>query len=460
MFMTDFHHIFHGFVPYCLPPLGLELPDRRKTQHTLFVFAALCTLGVHAQVGQAGVGAIDPVQVSNHSPVPQYAVSAQPQMLLLVLDQQFDRPATQVIRDNLSAGSGKIVRHQRNRLSVPAPAREDDLDRAEFLHRPNPAGHTIGLRLVQPGDLHPLPRTTQNIGSVGSEMMRPAIDREPAVGLAHPDVMPALVFHGSGYGRAPVIGVKQHGNVHRGRQGKSSYRLGCEFRQGRKRNLQLAGLLFLDLEPTTPGNRDTGAVQAGFEDRVAGPVPAGGVRVELAHGRQHLLALERQGWVRQQTGEPEGRGRPAILWCLTDLAQSFFPERHAELTVGLIEAIRKAVGEEALRRVIETRADAQVQAYRKLMPPATAPLKKRVEALARQRTAEGYMAQVKREGKDAYLLIEHHCPICEAARCCQGLCVAELEVFQRTLGPDARIERTEHLLSDDRRCVYRIRPAS
>ena len=67
------------------------------------------------------------------------------------------------------------------------------------------------------------------------------------------------------------------------------------------------------------------------------------------------------------------------------------------------------------------------------------------------------MAEVKREGRDAYLLIEHHCPICDAARCCVGLCGAELEVFERVLGPDVAIERTQHLLSGDERCVYRIR---
>ena len=75
-FMTDFDNIFHCFAPNRLPQLGLELPDRWKTQHGLVLVMALCTLGVHAQVGQAGVSAIDRVQVSNHSPVPQHAVSA------------------------------------------------------------------------------------------------------------------------------------------------------------------------------------------------------------------------------------------------------------------------------------------------------------------------------------------------------------------------------------------------
>ena len=102
--MADLDHILNRLVPHGLPQLGLELADWRKTQHSLFLLAALCTLGVHAQVGQAGIGGVDQVQVSNYSPVPQDTVGAQPQMLLLILDQQFNGPATQVIRDDLPGG--------------------------------------------------------------------------------------------------------------------------------------------------------------------------------------------------------------------------------------------------------------------------------------------------------------------------------------------------------------------
>lgn len=191
-----------------------------------------------------------------------------------------------------------------------------------------------------------------------------------------------------------------------------------------------------------------------------GPATAGELAAALTLTdvaiRQHLLALEGQGLVGQRTNAPKGRGRPAVMWSLTELAQSLFPERHAELTIGLIEATRKAVGEKGLQRIIDVRAKEQAAAYRKIMPPRSAPLRKRVEALARQRTAEGYMAEVKREGRNAYLLIEHHCPICDAARCCVGLCGAELEVFQKTLGPGVTVQRTQHIVSGDDRCTYRI----
>ncbi len=181
--------------------------------------------------------------------------------------------------------------------------------------------------------------------------------------------------------------------------------------------------------------------------------------------RQHLLALEAIGLVSPRTkcveddddrGGGRGRGRPATLWSLTEVSREYFPERHAELTVGLIEATRTALGEDALLKIIDVRADAQIETYRDRLPPASSPIKQRVKALARLRTNEGYMAEVKKDADGSLLLIEHHCPICDAAKNCMGLCGAELRVFQEALGGDVTVERTQHLLNGQDRCVYRI----
>jgi predicted ArsR family transcriptional regulator len=72
------------------------------------------------------------------------------------------------------------------------------------------------------------------------------------------------------------------------------------------------------------------------------------------------------------------------------------------------------------------------------------------------RTDEGYMAEVVREAPDQFLLIEHHCPICEAATSCTGICRAEWDVFSRVLGDDVSVERVEHVLTEGSRCAYRL----
>ena len=195
-----------------------------------------------------------------------------------------------------------------------------------------------------------------------------------------------------------------------------------------------------------------------------GPAPASELarRLDLTDVavRQHLAALEDRGLVDQTPNPPEGRGRPSSAWSLTETAHELFPDRHGDLTVSLIQATRRALGQEGLDRVVAQRGAQQLREYRKTLPASSAPLRKRVEALARQRTAEGYMAEVRKErGTDSFLLIEHHCPICDAARSCQGFCAAELDVFRGYLGRAVRVERIEHLLSDGECCAYRIEPA-
>ena len=120
----------------------------------------------------------------------------------------------------------------------------------------------------------------------------------------------------------------------------------------------------------------------------------------------------------------------------------------------MLEATRDAFGDEGLERLVAVRTKKQLAAYKRVLPEG-APLAKRVAALAKQRRDEGYLAEWKRDG-DALLLLENHCPICAAARYCQGLCAGELELFEKALGPGVRVERTEHLLAGARRCAYRI----
>ncbi len=168
--------------------------------------------------------------------------------------------------------------------------------------------------------------------------------------------------------------------------------------------------------------------------------------------------LEERGLVAANTGAPSGRGRPATQWSLTELATDLFPDRHSDLTIELIEAIRASVGDEGLAAVLAERDRSQLAEIQGRMGLRSEPAA-RAERLAEHRSAQGYMAEVVPDGEDL-LLIEHHCPVCDAAASCQGLCAGELDLFREAMGPDLTVEREEHLLSGDERCIYRIRSAT
>jgi len=172
--------------------------------------------------------------------------------------------------------------------------------------------------------------------------------------------------------------------------------------------------------------------------------------------RQHLYALQSEGHVEAEE-RPVPIGRPAKHWRLTREADQLFPEAYAELNVSLIQALRDTFGEEGLDQVLVSRCARQRQDYAKRIR-ASAPLDKKLKELARVRTEEGYMAEVRREKDGSYLLLENHCPICAAANACQGFCSTELDLFRSILGRGVSVERVEHIVAGDRRCAYRITP--
>jgi predicted ArsR family transcriptional regulator len=173
--------------------------------------------------------------------------------------------------------------------------------------------------------------------------------------------------------------------------------------------------------------------------------------------RRHLEAAEEKGLVAFED-VAEKVGRPSRRWLLTEAGHARFPDRHADLTVALIDQVRSLFGEEGLEKLIVSREAASEAFYRDTIGDAAA-LPERVAALAQARDVEGYMAEVEAQPDGSLLLVENHCPICAAARSCQQFCRSELDVFQRVLGPQCHVERTEHQLAGARRCAYRIAPA-
>ena len=173
--------------------------------------------------------------------------------------------------------------------------------------------------------------------------------------------------------------------------------------------------------------------------------------------RQHLYALQREKLVTAEE-RPVPLGRPAKHWQLTAEANRLFPDAYAELTLALVGAVGTAFGPAGVQRVLESRCASQRADYLSRIP-SSAPLDEKLRELARIRTEEGYMAEVTRDG-DGFLFVERHCPICAAASACQGFCATELDLFRAVLGRGVRVERTEHIIAGDRRCVYRVTPSS
>jgi predicted ArsR family transcriptional regulator len=171
--------------------------------------------------------------------------------------------------------------------------------------------------------------------------------------------------------------------------------------------------------------------------------------------RQHLAGLEREGFADHEA-RSGARGRPAKLWQATPAANGRFADSHSALAADLVVQMRKAFGEEGLDKILKLRTAEQEKNYGARVAEKRS-LKARLDTLARIRSQEGYMADVRRDPETGdWLFVENHCPICAAATLCTGLCREELALFNRVLGSDVCVERVSHILAGAKRCAYRV----
>jgi len=182
---------------------------------------------------------------------------------------------------------------------------------------------------------------------------------------------------------------------------------------------------------------------------------AEGLKVTPVAVRQHLDGLLQEDLVEFE--DIKGSvGRPKRVWTLTAAGHRQFPDNHSNLIVGLLGGLTDLYGEDGVNRLIAHREAQSRKLYLEAMNGVTG-LPEKLEVLAELRNLEGYMAEVV-EDEQSFLLVENHCSICAAASACQGFCRSELNLFKDVLGSKVSVERTEHQLSGDRRCVYRIEP--
>jgi predicted ArsR family transcriptional regulator len=171
--------------------------------------------------------------------------------------------------------------------------------------------------------------------------------------------------------------------------------------------------------------------------------------------RLHLSSLFMLDLARYKE-EARPRGRPVQMWSATSKADAYFADSHAALTADLIAQTRRAFGEDGMERILELRTAEQEKIYRAKVNPRLA-LRYRLDALAKLREAEGYMVEIHADpDSKGWLFTENHCPVCVAARACNGICREELVLFRSVLGDDVTIERVSHILAGATRCAYRV----
>jgi predicted ArsR family transcriptional regulator len=168
--------------------------------------------------------------------------------------------------------------------------------------------------------------------------------------------------------------------------------------------------------------------------------------------RQHLAALERDGYVMRGGTQPTG-GRPEMLYVLTESGAERFTRRYSWFADLLVALLKTALGGgESLRSRL---GEAGASAAAAIPDPAAseAPLPKRLKALSAAMRELGYETDPDLQGRDREV-VAHNCIF-------HQLAVAHPEVCQFDLGfmsrfANAEVEHVECMARGQHVCRFRF----
>lgn len=127
------------------------------------------------------------------------------------------------------------------------------------------------------------------------------------------------------------------------------------------------------------------------------------LELTMMGARKHLLNLAEQGLVVASTGSPEAaiassRGRPQQYWRLTKAGHQYFPDRHADVSLQLIDGVRQLFGAAGLEQLIVQREQQQQLHYLQKLSNF-GDLAAKVQQLAEIRQQEGFLPLVAGGGR-------------------------------------------------------------
>jgi predicted ArsR family transcriptional regulator len=170
--------------------------------------------------------------------------------------------------------------------------------------------------------------------------------------------------------------------------------------------------------------------------------------------RQHLSNLEREGFVVSHP-ERSGRGRPSLLFSLTERADSVFPKRYGQLATMVLQEVQEMGGpgalDEVFSRVAARHADAIQPALEGL--DFDEKLRRVVVWIGRA----GTLAE-QTETSEGVKVTIHNCPFRNTALKFPQVCTITPHLMSRLLG--AAVSQADSIHRHDPYCSFVVqRPA-
>jgi predicted ArsR family transcriptional regulator len=163
--------------------------------------------------------------------------------------------------------------------------------------------------------------------------------------------------------------------------------------------------------------------------------------------RQHLTALEEKGLVETRS-QRHGRGRPRLLYSLTQNGEAFFEEHDQEFLSGLMAFLF----DRGLGNVVHEYIEKLGESLSETIDLEGTAVGERIDAMVSFFRQRGFMPELGENADGDTLLTFRHCPYATVADCSERVCDVEKRWIEKLWG--GQVERVSHRLDGDDACTY------
>jgi predicted ArsR family transcriptional regulator len=171
--------------------------------------------------------------------------------------------------------------------------------------------------------------------------------------------------------------------------------------------------------------------------------------------RQHLQLLEQYGLVKRRQHR-QGRGRPRIMYSLTERATEFYPDLEGQLLREMVEYLIEQGHLSLVDEFFEKHWQEHEETVLTQARAAGGDWRARIEALVAFLSEQGFLPEMA-NGEEGTQVRVCNCPYRSAVEATRLPCKLEGEFLEALTG--RRAERIEYILDGDPCCVYRLGPS-
>jgi len=163
--------------------------------------------------------------------------------------------------------------------------------------------------------------------------------------------------------------------------------------------------------------------------------------------REHLINLDARGYIATRLIR-NGRGRPRIVYSLTEQARDVFPRSYDTLVTVLLDEIARQQGEQGLTQLLDSVSERLAEGYQR---PAKNDLESRMSNVQKMMEARGIPVEVQ---PDSQGFTFYACPYHEVALEHAGVCAMEKHMLEQVLGH--AINNDTSIRSGSRVCSFSV----